>query len=494
MEDLELGEKQINDIKEIELIEGNIKNKCDIKKDKDNLDISIYNNDMIKYKGQIHIINIQYNLGILNYTIDEIFDEIYILNNDKFKLIKDNNKYVLKIEFIIFHKKRYLNIKLYNNINNNNNEYIKTINELKEKIKEKDNKIKLLEEELNKYKNINKDNYINDKFNIDKKEPEYPLLEEESNKNNNKENNKDNDINDNFIHEEKEPKYILKNHTFAVLCSTVLKDGRFVTGSNDKSIIIYNKKTFKPDITIKEHNGAVSCIKQLTSDELISCSYDKTIKIYNINENEYKVIQTLTYHTNYVTKIIELKNKQLVSCSLDKSIIFYNKDNNEYKKDYSITTNRKNGPIIQVKENEICYYEDKNTICFNDFIKRNNIKKINNISVACYIFDSLLMISKDLLLTTGENIISIINVNSYNLIKSVEVYNSGYINAACLLNKDIILTIDQNKRIIQWKIENDNLEFISIKENAHDNWIYTLSKLGNNHILTGSYDKSVKIW
>ena len=93
-----------------------------------------------------------------------------------------------------------------------------------------------------------------------------------------------------------------------------------------------------------------------------------------------------------IKKIIQFQ--QMV----DKSIIFYNKDNNEYKKDYSISTNGINGPIIQTKDNEICYYEDKDkTICFYDFIKQNNIKKLNNISVAYYLFDSLLMISKDLL-------------------------------------------------------------------------------------------------
>ena len=63
-----------------------------------------------------------------------------------------------------------------------------------------------------------------------------------------------------------------------------------------------------------------------------------------------------------------------------------------------------------------------------------------------------------------------------------------------MLNKDIIITGDESNRIIQWKIENDNLKLISIKENAHDNSIYTLSKLGDGLILSGSYDNSVKIW
>ena len=104
------------------------------------------------------------------------------------------------------------------------------------------------------------------------------------------------------------------------------------------------------------------------------------------------------------------------------------------------------------------------------------------------------MISKDLLLITGYYKISIINVNSYNLIKTINVDNSGSIYAVCMLNKDMILTGDYNKRIIQWKIENDNLKLISKKENAHDDWIFTLAKLGNGLILSGSRDNSVKIW
>ena len=446
-----------NNVKEIELIEDNIKYKCRIKTDNDYLHIFIYN-DIIKYKGQIDIYNIQYNLGILNYNINEIFESIYILNNNKFKLIRDINKCILKIEFIILNKKRYINIELYESINkNNNNEYIQTINELKEIIKEKDNKIKLLEEELNKYKN------------------------------------KNNDIYDNFNIKNNESK-ILKYHTDKIRCSTVLKDGRFVTGSLDKSIIIYNNKTFKPDLTIKEHKGSVYCVLQLSSGELASCSDDNTIKIFNIHKNGYNVLQTLKEHTGHVTKIIELKNKQLVSCSSDKSIIFYNKYNNEYKKDYSISTNGSNGPIIQTKDNEICYYENFDNICFYDFINRIIIRKINNICVSSYIYDSLLMISKDLLLITGENQISIVNVNSYNIIRTIRVDNSSWICATCMLNKDMILTGDANKRIIQWKIENDNLQLISMKGNSHNDWIITLSKLDKGHILSGSNDKSVKIW
>ena len=133
-------------------------------------------------------------------------------------------------------------------------------------------------------------------------------------------------------------------------------------------------------------------------------------------------------------------------------------------------------------------------ICFFDLINKKILKKINNINIRGNIYDNMLMISNDLLLIAGENKISIINVNSYNLIRAIDVPNSNGINAVKLLNKNILLNADWNKRIIQWKIDGDNLQLISKKLNAHNGIITTLSIIGNGLIISGSWDKSVKIW
>ena len=170
----------------------------------------------------------------------------------------------------------------------------------------------------------------------------------------------------------KEPKYILNDHNYGVSCATVLNDGRLATGSWDNSIIIFNKKSFKPDLKIREHMDDVVSLIQLSSGILCSASNDKTIKLYNINGNTYNVLQTLTYHTSLMGKIIELSNHKLVSSSQDGSIIFYCKDNNSlYKKDFSIKVSPYNGPIMQIKNNEICYYEVPwGVLYFFDFQKK----------------------------------------------------------------------------------------------------------------------------
>ena len=104
------------------------------------------------------------------------------------------------------------------------------------------------------------------------------------------------------------------------------------------------------------------------------------------------------------------------------------------------------------------------------------------------------MISEDLLLITGEDKLYIINVKQYNLIKIINAPGSSFIYVSCILNKNIFLTADQNKNIKQWRIEGNDLKLISTKENAHDGWIYSLIKLRDGHILSGSDNGEIKIW
>ena len=110
MEEVEICETPNNDIKEIEINEEDKKYKCFLEPIKDYIHISIYDNNKIKYKGNINVYNVLYNLGLYNFNTEDIFKEIYILNKEKFNIIKDKNKYQLKIEFKILNKKRNIYI------------------------------------------------------------------------------------------------------------------------------------------------------------------------------------------------------------------------------------------------------------------------------------------------------------------------------------------------------------------------------------------------
>ena len=442
-------------MKEVELRDGDNIYKCKIELKDDYFEAFIYdNNNELIHQGDIHVNRIRSQIyAFTDVKIAEIFDEINKLGNDKFNWLKDQNK--LQIEFSIFNRQKFITICLDDNLTNN--DYLRAIKDLREQIKEKDNRIKLYEDIMAK--------------------------------------NKIKDVSASAFSAFKKCKHELKYHTEPIFCTVSLKDGRFATGSKDKTIIVFNNKTFKPDLTIKEHNGVVVNMIELSTGELASCSEDKTIKIYDVGLKTYRVIQTLKDHTGWVSKIIELKNKQLVSCSKDKTLIFYNKDKDgiKYKKDYSITTNGWNGPVIQTKDNEIFYYEsNEDTICFYDLDKKKIVKTMSNITVTA--FNSLLMLSRDLLLICRYNKITIMNVNTYTIVRNINVPDSDWISSVVRFTKDQIVTADENKRIILWKIEGDNLRMITKNSTAHDGCIFSLTKLPNGTILSGGLDCSAKIW
>ena len=156
-----------------------------------------------------------------------------------------------------------------------------------------------------------------------------------------------------------------------------------------------------------------------------------------------------------------------------------------------MTTKNSCTSVIQTKENEICYSEKKNdNIYFYDLNEKKIKSSISNINKS--FFMSFIMITEDLLLIPGENKISIINVNQYQLIRKIDVPSSGNIFGVCMLNKNMLLTGDCSGTIRQWKIEGDNLISIYTLEKAHKRQINALVKTEDGHIASAS--KEIKIW
>ena len=243
----------------------------------------------------------------------------------------------------------------------------------------------------------------------------------------------------------------------------------------------------------KENKDSVCSLIQLSSGELVSGSKE-IITIFKIKEKQYEVLKRLNVHEDLVLKIIELKNKNIVSCSNDASIIFYNKDNME-QNNFKKNTNGGCYTILQIKENEICYIEGNNsTICFYDFQEKKIKSSLANISVICRGSLNLIMISENLLLIPGENKISLININEYKLIRNIEVPGASWLLGVCMLSENMIIMGSYSKAIYQWKIEGNNLIFISKKDNAHNDNINYLIKLVNRYIASTSDDSSIYIW
>ena len=161
MEEIAISSTPNIRIKTLEINNEGNKYKCELQIIKNFLVVSLYINNEIKYEGNISLPRIQIQIStFINYNINDIFEEINILNINNFKLIKIDNKYKLKIEFIILRKinELYIELEEYNKLNKD--DILKEIIQLKEIINNKDNEIKSLKNELNQYKTINNNNLI----------------------------------------------------------------------------------------------------------------------------------------------------------------------------------------------------------------------------------------------------------------------------------------------------------------------------------------------
>ncbi len=102
----------------------------------------------------------------------------------------------------------------------------------------------------------------------------------------------------------------------------MLSNNILASGSQDKTIRIWDLNSCKLLKTLNGHVDTVSCLAKLTHDELVSGSFDKTIRIWNWNYGEFIELKGKPEqnHKDYVACLITLPNDMIISGSWDKTI------------------------------------------------------------------------------------------------------------------------------------------------------------------------------
>lgn len=118
-------------------------------------------------------------------------------------------------------------------------------------------------------------------------------------------------------------------HTDYVRSAIELLDGRIVSGSDDKTIRIWDTKSGKIEVKIiSNHTGWIRCLIQLKggvdNGKIASASDDLTIRIFSLNGDFERLING---HSSTVTAIIQLADGRLASSSWDKTVRIWNLSN-----------------------------------------------------------------------------------------------------------------------------------------------------------------------
>ena len=103
------------------------------------------------------------------------------------------------------------------------------------------------------------------------------------------------------------------------------------------------------------------------------------------------------------------------------------------------------------------------------------------------------MITKDLLLVPGLNMINIININEHTIIQNIEI-NEGMIYGVCMLNSNTIITGGEYGILRKWIIKEDNLNLKAESEKKEGDCIFMILNMKNGHF-AACYEKNIiKIW
>ena len=121
-----------------------------------------------------------------------------------------------------------------------------------------------------------------------------------------------------------------------ILCLYELKDLRIIsTIKNSGAMKVWCKKqnidSYELTITLSEHKSSVTSIIQLPDERLITGSKDKTIIIWEISENTFKSIQNISHHTGGIYSLCQLTGVRFASGSEDKTICIWEEEKDIFK-------------------------------------------------------------------------------------------------------------------------------------------------------------------
>jgi len=270
---------------------------------------------------------------------------------------------------------------------------------------------------------------------------------------------------------------------------------------------------------IKEFNYRINYATQLSNGDLIICSlsYINIIRLSKDESSSYDLVQKLNgKNDSYnINKVIEIKEKNyLISCDKNNLIIFAkNGETNLYEENNFINIDSEVKCLEAIDENIFVTLEpEKECVIFYDIENNNNIFVISNIKSAFGRYVISYLKQYNCIFVTGRQGIYLISTEKYELITffkvnewissiSYDYYNDYLI---CGTWKKNPFNEQKKYNLIIYEIAEENLENKTLdsmnirevdrKDNVHSHDIVVIKPTKEGFILTGSNDRTVKVW
>ena len=308
---------------------------------------------------------------------------------------------------------------------------------------------------------------------------------------------------------------IFKNvHSYQITSVCFLKDGRIASSSGDKNILIYNKYTFKIEISIREEKR----IRYMDINKegiLITCLAGTFMNLYEIKGKRYSNIQTIKPYSLLddiigkfddsfsIQKFIELKNGDIAILVWGYALSFYKKKKKSKKYSYlnkfKEERNENITDLCELDDKQYCIaFEYEKLIKFLDWNKKE-ITGVIKFGDNFYCSDSknqLLIMNKNDLFVVGAKEIFIIDINNKEIIKNIKLDLSGYLTSIYKLSENILIAGFWRNYIGQLEY-NENKKIIKLISNIGQKWssspMFDVSSISifNNSLIVAPYNNDL---
>lgn len=298
---------------------------------------------------------------------------------------------------------------------------------------------------------------------------------------------------------------ILEGHKDRITALTVLPNRNLVSGSMDKTIKIWDGKTYACIQTLSKHTAGVTALAVLRDEKIVSGSWDKTMKVWDVKT--YTCIQTLG-HSGVVTAFTILLNEDIVSGSFgDKGATIKVWDGKTYEckqtlkevrgKNFwtgssmaadglTVLATLKNGDFISGyrHDNAIQVWDGKTYACKQTLLEH----KTGVTAVA-------VLHSEDFVSDSIDKTMKLWDAKTYackqKLPKSSSVLSkSDPANSIVVLPTGDFVTGSNNKTMVVWDAKTYTRKLkLPIKD-----WVHALTVLSDGVLASGCQDNIIRLW
>jgi WD40 repeat protein len=283
---------------------------------------------------------------------------------------------------------------------------------------------------------------------------------------------------------------VLKGHSAQINCIIQLCNKKLVSGSSDKTIIIWDSKNnFNIEYTLKGHSDTICQLTQI-DNILISASGDGLLIFWNIAEG-FTLIKSLQAHKKPIYCLCKINQNLFASGSEDRQIKFWNINMNSNQPIYTLTshTNIIN-ELLMVDDNTMASASGDCSIIIwsieNPEPKQLYILKDHEGSV----YTLYLNLKRTRLLSgSADRTIKEWDLSSYSCVNTVALNYTIYKIIYLKYGKLAVCTMDG---VIRIRRECD-LEYLNLLINRQYS-VFTLRQLKDQRIVYGALDHTIKIW